>query len=107
MSSLSIAPSFVPIRPVPQVRLTRRGRLVVFVASVLLVFAAAFLLAGGAMGTDQAGTPTPTATYVVGDGDNLGAIARQFGSSVAELEQLNRLDSAAIFAGQRLRVPTN
>jgi hypothetical protein len=107
MSSLSIAPLFTPVRPAPQVRLTRRGRLVVFVASLLIVLTAAFMFAAGAMGTDHAGTPTPTATYVVGDGETLGGIARQVGSSVLELEQLNRLSSAEIMAGQKLRVPTN
>jgi hypothetical protein len=105
MSSLSIAPSFIPVRPAPQVRLTRRGRLVVFVASLLIVLTAAFVLAAGAMGPDHAGTPTPTSTYVVGDGETLGGIARQVGSSVLELEQLNRLSSAEIMAGQKLRVP--
>jgi hypothetical protein len=107
MSTLSIAPSFVPVRPAPQVRLTRRGRLVVFVTSLLIVLTAAFVLAAGAMGTDHAGAPTPTETYVVGDGETLGGIARQVGSTVLELEQLNRLDTAEIMAGQRLRVPTN
>jgi hypothetical protein len=107
MSTLSIAPSFIPVRPAPQVRLTRRGRLVVFVTSLLIVLTAAFVLAAGAMGTDHAGTPTPTSTYVVGDGETLGGIARQVGSTVLELEQLNRLDTAEIMAGQQLRVPTN
>jgi hypothetical protein len=111
MSTLSIAPSFVPVQPRrqagPQVRLTRRGRLVVFLTSLAIALAAAVLLASGAMGTDHAGTPAHYESYVVGDGENLSGIARQVGSSVLELEQLNHLDSAEILAGQTLRVPAN
>ena len=105
MSSLSIAPAFTPIRPRPQVRLTRRGRLVVFVASLLVVLAVALTWAASAVGTSEAGTPTSYDSWVVGDGETLGGIARATGSSVLALEQLNHLTSAEIMAGQTLRVP--
>lgn len=112
MSTLSISPSFTTaVRPVPSVRLTRRGRLVVFLTSLLLVLAAAFMLAGGAVGTDQAGQPTPTEIVQVAPGDTLWGIASEVAtdgdvrSMIAEIERLNALDSVGLSAGQKLRVP--
>ena len=65
MSTLSLAPSFTTSAPVRStVRLTRRGRLVVFVASLFLVLAVAFMLAGGAVGTGSAGEPTRSNSFV-------------------------------------------
>ncbi len=43
-------------------------------------------------------------TYVVKRGDNLGAIARRNGLTVAQLKRMNRLQSDVIRIGQRLRV---
>lgn len=55
--------------------------------------------------------PNPTierygssATYVVRRGDNLGAIARRHGTTVAQLKRMNRLRSDVVRVGQRLRV---
>ena len=53
MSTLSISPAFAPTaskRAGSTVRLTRRGRLVVFLASLTFALVAAFVLAGGAVG---------------------------------------------------------
>lgn len=107
MSSLTIAPAFVPVRPARHstVRLTRRGRLVVFLASLLLVLAVALALGAAAVG-GGAGSAPHYDTWVVGSGETLGGIARSTGTSVFELEQINGLDSASIQAGQRLQVPT-
>ena len=113
MSTLSIAPSFTlpAARQRSAVRLTRRGRLVVFMTSLLLVLAAAFLLAGGAVGTDEAGQPTPTEIVMVGTGDTLWGIAAELStdgdvrSTMREIERLNALDSVGLSAGQKLRVP--
>src|SRR5262245_35461218 len=110
MSSMTITPQVRPARP--QVRLTRRGRLVVFIASLLLVFGTAFVLLGGAsVATGEAGEPEPTRVVMVGEGETLWDIA----SSIADegdtrdmmerIERLNALDSGMLFAGQRLRVP--
>lgn len=114
MSTLSIAPSFTTPRPVRRssVRLTRRGRLVVFVTSLLLVLTAAFFLAGGAVGTSEKGEPVPTEIVMVGPGDTLWGIASEAAtdgdvrSMMTRIERLNALESAALSAGQKLRVPT-
>jgi len=104
MSSLSIAPAFHPVSRTT-VRLTRRGRLVVFLASLLVVLSVAIFWAATAVGTAEAGTPTAYDSWVVGDGETLGGIARATDSTVYELRELNHLTSASIMAGQTLRVP--
>ena len=115
MSTLSLAPAFVPTatarRPRPTVRLTRRGRLVVFLTSLLVVLSAAFVLAGGAVGTGEAGQPAPTEIVQVAPGDTLWGIASEVAtdgdvrSMMTEIERLNALESASLAAGQKLRVP--
>ena len=113
MSTLSISPSFSSgaVRPRTAVRLTRRGRLLIFVTSLLLVLAAALLLAGGAVGTDEAGRPAPTEIVQVAPGDTLWGIASdiatdgQVRSVMSEIERLNALESVGLSAGQKLRVP--
>ena len=114
MSTLSISPAFVPVTTVRRgstVRLTRRGRLVVFLTSLMFVLAAAFFLAGGAVGTSEAGTPPPTEIVQVAPGDTLWGIASEIAvdgdvrSVMTEIERLNALESAAVQSGQKLRVP--
>ena len=115
MSTLSLAPAFVPTatarRPRSTVRLTRRGRLVVFLTSLLVVLSAAFVLAGGAVGTGEAGQPAPTEIVQVAPGDTLWGIASEVAtdgdvrSMMTEIERLNALESASLAAGQKLRVP--
>ena len=113
MSTLSISPSFTTpvVRPRSAVRLTRRGRLVVFMTSLLFVLAAAFVLAGGAVGTDEAGQPASTEIVQVAPGDTLWGIAGELAtdgdvrSMISQIERLNALDSVGVQAGQKLRVP--
>ncbi len=100
-----------PVRVSP-VRLTRRGRLVVFTASLLLVLGVAFTLLGGAsVATEQAGTPESTTVVTVAAGDTLWDIAAGLADDggtramVTRIERLNALDSAMLYAGQRIRVP--
>ncbi|MGD9957967.1 LysM peptidoglycan-binding domain-containing protein [Nocardioides sp.] len=110
MSSMTITPQFRA--PTSTVRLTRRGRLVVFLVSLVLVLATAFILLGGAsMATDKAGTPEPTTLVMVGDGDTLWDIASTVAADgetqamVQRIESLNHLDSSMLMAGQQLLVP--
>ena len=91
------------------VRLTRRGRLAVFVVGLLVAVAIAVAFAGGSVATSEKGEPTDT--IVVGTGVTLWDIAsaRAEGGDVRDMmstiQQLNHLDSGMLVAGQRLRVP--
>lgn len=49
--------------------------------------------------------PPGGTTYVVQRGDYLGKIARQYGTSVAELKDVNNLSSDRILIGQKLAIP--
>lgn len=95
----------------PSYRLTRRGRLVVLALSLLVVLAIGVVLAAGAVGTAESGTPEPTETVMVGTGDTLWGIASDAadGGDVREMveriKRLNALDTGLVTAGQRLRVP--
>ena len=107
MSSTTIA------RPMhtPTYRLTRRGRLVVLAFALLAVLAIGIVLASGAVGTQEAGTPEPTETVMVGTGDTLWDIAADAAGDgevrdmVERIKRLNALDSGMVTAGQQLRVP--
>lgn len=113
MSAAVISPSFA--RRAPRagstVRLTRRGRLVVFLAALVCAMTAALLLAGGAMGTTEAGEMPPTEIVVVGTGETLWGIASEVSGgddvrdTMREIRELNALDTAVLQAGQKLRVP--
>ncbi len=94
------------------VRLTRRGRLVVVVAALLVAFAiGVFVTAAGSVATQQPGTPAPTKIVQVGTGDTLWDIAASLADDgdvravMEEIKQLNALDSGVLQAGQRLVVP--
>lgn len=94
------------------VRLTRRGRVVVVIAALLVAFAiGVFVTAAGSVATQQPGTPEPTRIVQVGSGDTLWDIASGLAADgdvrevMEEIKQLNALDSGALQAGQRLVVP--
>jgi hypothetical protein len=96
------------------VRLTRRGRVVVVVAALVIAFAiGVFVTAAGSVATQHPGTPEPTKIVQVGTGDTLWGIASQLSDDgdvramMEEIKHLNALDSADLQAGQRLVVPAN
>ena len=108
MSTLSLAPVFIPapVQLRSAVRLTRRGRLVVFVTSLLLALAVAFVLAGGAVGTDEAGQQVPTEIVQVAPGDTLWGIAAWHRADVGQIARWNpRVDPRALRIGTRVLVP--
>lgn len=114
MSTLSIAPTFVPARrSSSSVRLTRRGRVVVVLTALALVLLAAFFLGSGAVGTDTPGQAEPTTIIMVSPGDTLWGIAAELNAdgdvraTMREIERLNALDSVSLAAGQKLRVPVS
>ena len=79
-----------------------------FVLALLVVLSAFWVLSGGSSATE---TPEPTQVMVVGTGDTLWDIASDHTddgdvrSMMAHIKDLNDLDSAALQAGQQLRVP--
>ena len=117
MSTLTIEPLFKPVTlpvtgPRPsQVRLTRRGRVVVFLFSLVLAFSIGILVAAGSVATGKAGTPEPTRVVTVSTGDTLWGIAADLADDgdvqamITRIERLNALDSGMLSAGQRLVVP--
>jgi len=117
MSTLTIAPAFRPVTARSTrrttVRLTRRGRVVVFLFSLVLALAIGILVAAGSVATGEAGTPEPTRVVTVGTGDTLWAIAADLADDgdvrgmMARIERLNALDSGMLSAGQRLVVPAS
>jgi len=94
-------------RPGAAVRLTRRGRAVVFAVGLLLVLAVFLLVPGGSSASGEERTEVLT----VGTGQTLWQIAsvRAEGGDVREMvehiKDLNGLDSGILLAGQDLRVP--
>ncbi|WP_372735480.1 LysM peptidoglycan-binding domain-containing protein [Nocardioides sp.] len=113
MSTLTLSPAFHPVRPVRRVelRLTHRGRLVVFVASLLAAFAIGIMVSAGSVASSDSGTPVPTQVVTVGTGDTLWGIAADLAEDgevrdmMVRIERLNALETPALAAGQRLVVP--
>ena len=114
-ASTTLRPAFRSTRPqaapAGQVRLTRRGRVVVLALALLVVLGLGLMLAAGSVATDKPGTPEPTRVVMVGTGDTLWDIAADLADDgdvrgmVDHIERLNALDSGMVVAGQRLRVP--
>jgi hypothetical protein len=101
-------------RPRSTVRLTRRGRVVVVLAALLVAFAiGVFVTAAGSVATQHPGTPAPTKIVQVGSGDTLWEIASGLADDggvpamMEQIKQLNALDSSELQAGQRLVVPAS
>lgn len=112
MSTMTLAPAAVlPSFRTSTVRLTRRGRLVVFTVGLLLVLALGVLWGSGSVATEQPGTADPTLVVQVQPGDTLYDLAASIttdgdvNAMVERIEDLNRLESAMLYAGQKLRVP--
>ncbi|MBZ5735008.1 LysM peptidoglycan-binding domain-containing protein [Nocardioides sp. TRM66260-LWL] len=117
--TVHVARTGAPARPVAAgtrsggLRLTRRGRLVVFVASLLVALAAGVLWAAGSMATQQAGQPEQTEIVVVRSGQTLWSIAAEHAvdgdvtGMVRHLQELNGFDGGVVRAGQRLAVPVD
>lgn len=100
-------------RPTTGLRLTRRGRVVVLLALITLLFAAFSL---GRVGSQAAPRSTHRSTSaltqtVVHQGESLWSVARRVAPQddprdvVAQLEQLNDIPDAEVQAGQLLVLP--
>ena len=94
----------------PEVRLTRRGRIVVFLTALTAVFLAGFVLAGGSTATER---PESVTVVHVGPGETLWDIASaasadgNTGAMVEHIKDLNDLEGGALQVGQTLRVPVS
>jgi hypothetical protein len=95
----------------PVVRLTRRGRLVLFVLLLGAIFVALTVLSDQSAATADAGTPVHTRTVVVGEGDTLWGIASEIAEPgetremIHHIQELNALPSVSLMRGQELAVP--
>ncbi|MCX6400801.1 MAG: LysM peptidoglycan-binding domain-containing protein [Propionibacteriales bacterium] len=122
MSTIAIAPQARPVRrttsqvrrPSSQVRLTRRGRLVVLALAFAVVVAAAVWLAAGSAATREGGGSPAIEVVTVAPGETLWGLASDVAATTGDdvrsvmeqIQQLNTLDSSMVYAGQQLRVPT-
>ena len=111
MSTMTASTTLRPAPSPGQIRLTRRGRLVVLAFALLVVLGLGLLLAAGSVATEEPGTPEPTRVVMVGSGETLWDIAAGIADDgdvrgmVDHIERLNALDTGMVVAGQRLRVP--
>ena|ERR1700685_2105643 len=114
----SHAPRSEPARGQPAnapLRLTRRGRVVVVVATALVLAALSLVIAGAAQATNYPGparAPQQSLAQVtVLPGQSLWSVAESADPGtdtrvvVQQIIELNRLTGNVVFAGQRLRVP--
>lgn len=113
---VAVSRTATPVRPVGrgEVRLTRRGRIVVLVLACAVVAAVAVMLAAGSAATDDAGSAAQVEVVSVAPGDTLWGIAGDVAAdldidvreAVQRVEQLNAIEGGVVYPGQELRVPT-
>lgn len=115
-SALPATPARVqPARPVRPVRLTRRGRLLVTVAAVLMVAALSVVLAGAAQALGHSGVPATRGSAItkveVRPGQSLWTLAQAYDPNadprqvIQEILQLNSLGTDQVQPGQVLWMP--
>ena len=109
MTTMTVPPSTRPRRA--ELRLTRRGRVVVTLLFLLLALTALTLFSGYSAATDARGDTVPTRTVEVQEGDTLWAIASgvagpgEVREVVHEIQELNSLSDVGLVEGQRIAVP--
>ena len=116
MSTMAITPARSRIESRAQtcsgpLRLTRRGRLVVFLAALVAVLAVLFVaLSDAATGTAERGEPVPVRMVQVESGDTLWTIASRAAPGedprdlIDEIEELNSLHGT-LQVGSEIAVP--
>lgn len=110
MSTTQMSTRMTPARTA-ELRLTRRGRLVVFALALAVVLGIGVALAAGSMASPEPGSSAPTSVVTVGTGETLWDIAAEIAPDgdvrdmIGRIEQLNDLDSTMLTAGQQLQVP--
>lgn len=94
-----------------QLRLTRRGRLVVTLVLTAMIVAAFVVLGGASMATREGGTPVQVRVIEVEQGQTLWGIASEASGSgdvremVYRIRELNSLPDSSLVEGQELAVP--
>ncbi len=97
-----------------ELRLTRRGRIVVVLVFLALLLVSLLALGGCSAASDASdarGEAQPTRTVVVGEGDTLWGIAADVAAPgevrtmVHDLHELNALSGPELVEGQRIAVP--
>jgi len=116
MSSIAMSGALRPAsagsRPTGELRLTRRGRLAVFLACLALVCVALMLASGAATGSGEPGEPVPTRVVTVQPGDTLWAIASRAApgedprDTIEQIQDLNAIGSS-LQSGQKIHVPVS
>ena len=97
----------------PTLRLTRRGRLVLFLLGLAVVLALGVVWGAGSVAGTHAGPPEPTPNVHGQPGQTLYAIAEtvttdgDVAAMVEKIMDLNALDDPMLYVGQSLRVPVN
>lgn len=107
MSAMTANPvQLMDYRPM---RLTRRGRLAILGVGLMVVLLLGVLLGSGSVATEQ---PAPTTVVQVAPGETMWDIASPLTPAgedvrgvIFDIKRLNGLESSALDAGQRLRVP--
>jgi hypothetical protein len=107
----AVRPAVLPARARSTVRLTRRGRVVVFVAGLVALLTLGLLIANGAGAALHSGEPESTHPVVVAPGDTLWDLASgaahggDVRAMIAHIEKINGLAGVSLSAGQTLRIP--
>lgn len=113
MSTAAISPVLTSPRGARSapVRLTRRGQVVAVLLFLGLLLAGLTVYGSHSAATGGAGTPVPTRTVEVGEGDTLWGIAAataepgQVRETVHQIRELNALSGAGLQVGQQIAVP--
>ena len=96
----------------PELRLTRRGRLTMFLSTLLMLGVLGVILGSTTVATDEPGSPVPAAMVVVEPGQTLWDLAAKANpngdirTTVDDIMRLNSIESAGgLQAGDTIAVP--
>jgi Tfp pilus assembly protein FimV len=116
MTAIGISTPVLPSVRATRIRLTTRGRRVLtFLAALpaIIALSIAVISGGSALASRDDGAPTGSFTTIsVGAGESLWSIAEEVAPAhdprdvVDAIVRLNALDSATVWAGQSLAIPT-
>ncbi|HJR88624.1 MAG TPA: LysM domain-containing protein [Aeromicrobium sp.] len=108
---LSVVPT--PAEPdLPELRLTRRGRLAMFLSTLLMLGVLGVILGSTTVATDQPGAPVPATMVTVEPGQTLWDLAAEANpngdvrNTVDDIMRLNSIESAGgLQAGDTIAIP--